>query len=80
VRKVSFLAQADAVERTGMEFGGITPIGLPAGWPILVDSEVVAIPLVVIGSGIRASKLLVPGELLAKLPGAEVVEALGYPG
>lgn len=80
VRKVSFLAQADAVERTGMEFGGITAIGLPEGWPILVDSEVVGIPLVVIGSGIRASKLLVPGQLLARLPGAEVVEALGYPG
>ena len=30
VRKVSFAAMADAVAATGMEYGGITPIGLPA--------------------------------------------------
>jgi hypothetical protein len=30
----------------------------------------------VIGSGIRGSKLLVPGPTLAVLPGAEVVEGL----
>lgn len=77
VRKASFMSQADAVERTGMEHGGITPIGLPAGWPVLVDADAVPTALVVIGSGIRASKLLVPGELLARLSGAEVVEGLG---
>jgi len=77
VRKASFLAQADAVERTGMAYGGITPIGLPDGWPILVEADVVRTPLVLIGSGIRASKLLVPGELLVRLPGAEVVDGLG---
>ncbi len=77
VRKASFLAQADAVVRTGMAYGGITPIGLPEGWPILVDPEVVSTPMVLIGSGIRASKILLPGELLARLPGAEVVDGLG---
>jgi prolyl-tRNA editing enzyme YbaK/EbsC (Cys-tRNA(Pro) deacylase) len=79
VRKASFLAQHEAVMRSGMEYGGITPIGLPSGWPILVDADVVPQALVLIGSGIRGSKLLVPGELLAGLPGAEVVEALGRP-
>ena len=29
VRKASFLSAARAVELTGMEYGGITPIGLP---------------------------------------------------
>jgi prolyl-tRNA editing enzyme YbaK/EbsC (Cys-tRNA(Pro) deacylase) len=77
VRKASFLAMDEAVGRTGMEYGGITPIGLPPEWPILVDAAVVPQALVLIGSGIRGSKLLVPGELLAALPGAEVVEALG---
>src|SRR5262245_18553656 len=38
VRKASFAATAEAVEATGMEYGGITPIGLPAGWPIFVDA------------------------------------------
>ncbi len=79
VRKASFAAQADAVEQTGMEFGGITPFGLPEGWPVLVDAAVVQAPLVVVGSGLRRSKLVVPGAALAELPGAEVLEDLGRP-
>ncbi|GGF21097.1 YbaK/EbsC family protein [Subtercola lobariae] len=79
VRKASFLARESATELTGMEFGGITPIGLPEGWPVLIDSAVAASALVVIGSGIRRSKLIVPGTLLARLPGAEVIEGLGKP-
>ena len=79
VRKVSFAAMADAVAVTGMEYGGITPIGLPAGWPILVDAAVVAAGPVVIGSGIRGSKILLDGADLALLPGAEVIDGLGSP-
>ena len=79
VRKASFLAMDEAVGRSGMEYGGITPIGLPPEWPILVDAAVVPQALVLVGSGIRGSKLLVPGALLAELPGAEVVEGLGRP-
>jgi prolyl-tRNA editing enzyme YbaK/EbsC (Cys-tRNA(Pro) deacylase) len=79
VRKASFLAMDVAVESTGMEYGGITPIGLPAGWPVLVDSRVAAAEVVIIGSGIRASKILLPGSLLARFPGVEVLESLGKP-
>ena len=71
VRKISFAPQDEAVELTGMEFGGITPIGLPEGWPILIDPAVVAAETVVIGSGIRGSKLLVPAADLLTLPGAQ---------
>ena len=77
VRKATFLSREAAVERTGMEYGGITPIGLPDEWPVLVDSAVAAQPVLVIGSGVRRSKLLLPGALLAALPTAEVVEGLG---
>ena len=77
VRKCSFLPMDRAVEETGMEYGGITPLGLPAGWRILVHDALLEEPVVVIGSGVRRSKLLVPGRLLADLPGAEVVEGLG---
>jgi prolyl-tRNA editing enzyme YbaK/EbsC (Cys-tRNA(Pro) deacylase) len=76
-RKASFAPMDDAVARTGMDYGGITPIGLPPGWPILVDSAVADTPWVVIGSGRRRGKLIVPGKLLAALPGAEVVPDLG---
>jgi prolyl-tRNA editing enzyme YbaK/EbsC (Cys-tRNA(Pro) deacylase) len=72
-RKASFASMDVAVAETGMEYGGITPIGLPQGWPILVDQRVDATDHVIIGSGVRRSKLVVPGALLARLPGAEVI-------
>lgn len=79
VRKASFASQHDAVAATGMEYGGITPLGLPDGWPLLLDPAVASADELVIGSGIRGSKLLVPGEVLARLPAAEVLDGLGRP-
>jgi len=79
VRKVSFASMEDAVEATGMEYGGITPVGVPAGWPVLVDPAVVAADRVVVGSGVRRSKLVLPGSMLLQLPGAEVIDGLGRP-
>ena len=77
VRKASFAPMDEAVELTGMAYGGITPFGLPAGWPLLVDPAVLAAPAVIVGSGIRGSKLLVPGDVLGALPGAEGLDGLG---
>jgi prolyl-tRNA editing enzyme YbaK/EbsC (Cys-tRNA(Pro) deacylase) len=74
VRKISFAPHDDAVELTGMEFGGITPLGLPAQWPVLVDSAVLAAGEVVIGSGIRGSKILLDARDLAALPSATVLD------
>lgn len=79
VRKASFAPMDEAVELTGMAYGGITPFGLPDGWPLLLAPEVAGAPAVVVGSGVRASKLLVPGALLAALPDAEVVADLARP-
>jgi prolyl-tRNA editing enzyme YbaK/EbsC (Cys-tRNA(Pro) deacylase) len=78
-RKASFAPQDVAVAESGMEFGGITPVGLPADWPLLIDPEVEAADFVVIGSGTRGGKLAVAGSLLAALPVAEVLEGLGQP-
>lgn len=77
VRKPSFHPMERAVEETGMEYGGITPFGLPGAWRLLVDTAATGIAVAVLGSGVRHSKLLVPGELLGRLPGAEVLEGLG---
>jgi prolyl-tRNA editing enzyme YbaK/EbsC (Cys-tRNA(Pro) deacylase) len=74
-RKASFAPMADAVELTGMEFGGITPIGLP-DWPIWVDAAVLDRDVVVIGSGLRRSKLALPAGALTEIPGAEAVPDL----
>jgi prolyl-tRNA editing enzyme YbaK/EbsC (Cys-tRNA(Pro) deacylase) len=76
-RKASFAAMDTATGLTGMEHGGITPIGLPADWPLLVDAAAVDLPHVLLGSGRRRGKLIVPGKALAELPGATVVEGLG---
>jgi prolyl-tRNA editing enzyme YbaK/EbsC (Cys-tRNA(Pro) deacylase) len=76
-RKASFASMDTAVGETGMEYGGITPVGLPAAWPVLVDSAVVDLPYVLVGSGRRRGKLLVPGKAFAELPGAVVLEGLG---
>jgi prolyl-tRNA editing enzyme YbaK/EbsC (Cys-tRNA(Pro) deacylase) len=73
VRKISFAPMSDAVEQTGMEYGGITTIGLPAGWPVLVDTSVAGLDWIVIGSGIRGSKILVSGVTVSQLPEAQVL-------
>jgi prolyl-tRNA editing enzyme YbaK/EbsC (Cys-tRNA(Pro) deacylase) len=74
-RKASFAPLDTAVELTSMEYGGITPIGVP-GWPILIDARVAAAGMVVIGSGLRRSKIALDGQLLAQLPFAEIVTDL----
>ncbi|MEU1200301.1 YbaK/EbsC family protein [Streptomyces sp. NPDC005813] len=76
-RKASFAPMDTATGETGMEYGGITPLGLPADWPLLVDSAVVELPYVLVGSGRRRGKLLVPGKMFAELPNAAVLEGLG---
>jgi prolyl-tRNA editing enzyme YbaK/EbsC (Cys-tRNA(Pro) deacylase) len=79
VRKASFLPMDRAVAESGMEYGGITPIGLPETWRVLVDAAVLAAPAAMIGSGVRRSKIILPGSALGDIPGAEVVEGLGRP-
>ncbi|HEX2562778.1 MAG TPA: YbaK/EbsC family protein [Acidimicrobiales bacterium] len=76
-RKASFAPMDLAVAETGMEYGGITPIGLPPAWPLLVDGAVVDTPEVIVGSGLRRSKLALPGAWLTGLPSADVVDGLG---
>lgn len=79
VRKCSFLSMDEAVRLTGMEYGGITPLGLPPDWPILVDDAVAALPWAIIGSGLRRSKIAIKGAALAWLArqgSGEVVSSL----
>jgi prolyl-tRNA editing enzyme YbaK/EbsC (Cys-tRNA(Pro) deacylase) len=77
VRKASFAATDVAVELTRMEYGGITAIGLPPGWPVLVDAAVLTAGVVVIGSGVRSSKLALYGKSLADVPGVVIMDGLG---
>lgn len=72
-RKITFADQGYVEEATGMRSGGITPIGLPSDWPLLVDSAVATGGLMVVGAGVRSAKVLVDGAALAELPGAQVL-------
>jgi prolyl-tRNA editing enzyme YbaK/EbsC (Cys-tRNA(Pro) deacylase) len=75
--KISFAPMDAATAATAMEFGGITPIGLPPDWPILIDDAVAAAERVIVGSGLRRSKISLPGPALAELPNAVVLPSLG---
>ena len=75
-RKISFAPMDTATSLTHMMYGGITPIGLPSDWPILIDTRVNDTEHIIIGSGLRRSKILVPGSLLVKLPNAEVLDII----
>ena len=76
-RKASFAPMEEAVRQSGMEYGAINPIGLPSDWPILIDSKIIDLNQVVIGSGVRKSKIVLPGKVLAGLPNVRVLEGLG---
>jgi prolyl-tRNA editing enzyme YbaK/EbsC (Cys-tRNA(Pro) deacylase) len=84
VRKATFLPVERATAESGMEYGGITFLDLPDRYRVLIDGSV-ALPdpdagdRVVIGSGVRRSKLSLPGALLAAAPGVELVEGLALP-
>jgi prolyl-tRNA editing enzyme YbaK/EbsC (Cys-tRNA(Pro) deacylase) len=80
-RKASFAAADETRLLTGMEIGGVTPFGLPAGLPIWVDAAVMARTRVVLGGGSRSWKVIAPPAILLTLPEVEVVEGLaGSPG
>ena len=75
-RKASFAPMDEATALTGMEYGGITPIGVPKEWRVFVDARVADVPEAIIGAGIRGAKVSLPGEVLCALPGVEVIEGL----
>jgi prolyl-tRNA editing enzyme YbaK/EbsC (Cys-tRNA(Pro) deacylase) len=72
-RKISFAPMDTAVSLANMEYGGITPIGLPSNWPIFIDENVIKQQHVIIGSGVRDSKILVLAEVLAALPNVTIL-------
>lgn len=73
-RKTSFAPKDITLGLTHMEYGGITPIGLPAEWPIYIDDAVMNHEAVVLGGGLRRSKLAVKTAALLRLPNAQVLD------
>lgn len=79
VKKASFAPAELTRELTGMQIGGVTPFGLPAGIPIWVDAAVMRRSRVVVGGGSRSAKVIGPPAMLLELAGTEVVEGLAHP-
>ena len=73
-RKISFAPKETALALTGMEYGGVTPLGLPKEWPILIDTNVVSHGHLVIGGGIRGSKIAITPESLSALQNATIMD------
>ena len=82
VRRISFADQTATESATGMTSGGITPVGLPADWPILVDERVAA---AAVEEGVATLELDNPRETIANLmwtpeyPEVEVVDSIETP-
>lgn len=75
--RVVSVANLDYVlEKTGMEYGSITPIGLPSDWKIFVDPLIKEQEQIIIGGGYVKSKISLPAELFLKLPNVEIVEGI----
>jgi len=77
--KVSFASGDDTIEQTGMELGGVTPVGLPRPLPIWVDADVMQCEYIILGGGNRETKLKVPPSMLEQLPTVEIVTGLANP-
>lgn len=79
-RKASFAGAEETIERSGgMQIGGVTPFGLPAGIPVWIDRAVMARDRVIVGGGTRDRKVLCPPSTLSGLAAAEVVDELAKP-
>jgi prolyl-tRNA editing enzyme YbaK/EbsC (Cys-tRNA(Pro) deacylase) len=75
-RKASFAPAEETAALTGMQIGGVTVFGLPAGLPIWVDARVMTRDRIVLGGGSRSWKVLAAPAILRALPGVEVVDGL----
>jgi len=75
-RKASFAPAEATAALIGMEMGGVTVFGLPAGLPIWVDSRVMTRERIVLGGGSRSWKVIAPPTILVALLAVEVVDGL----
>ena len=79
VKKLSFASGELTLELTTMEIGGVTPFGLPATMPVLVDSDVLTRRSIILGGGNRTSKLRIDPVALELIPNVEIIDGLAHP-
>ena len=75
-RRVSFASADETRDVTGMEIGGVTPLGLPEDLPLWIDRRVMDAPYVILGGGSRSSKIKVSPRVFEHVPSSTVIEGL----
>ncbi len=76
VSRISFASADDTEQLTGMALGGVTPLGLDAALPVLVDAQVMQAAFLLLGSGDRHAKIKTTPDVLRHLPGVCVLPGL----
>ena len=77
--KCSFASADEMKALTGMTVGGVTVFGLPAGLPLYVDSRVMDLDWIILGTGGRNGKVRIAPEVFRRMSAAKVVEGLAMP-
>ena len=75
-KKVSFAPLDYVLENTDMEYGSISPLGIPENWKLLIAEEVFAVENIIIGGGLVISKVFMPSALLKDLDNVEILQGL----
>ncbi len=78
MRRISLAPLEEVLAASSMEYGSITPIGLPADWKIIIEPSVASASRIVIGSGLLKSKISLPGSALLDLPNAVSVDGIAH--
>lgn len=75
-RQVSVAPLEVVLDLTQMEYGSITPIGLPKEWFVFIDPAVLKHKYIIVGGGFVKSKLCIPSFALLNIPNASILEGL----
>lgn len=76
VRQVSVAPLDFVISQTQMEYGSITPIGLPNQWSMFIDPAVITHKHIIVGGGLAKSKLCIPSSVLLDIPNSIILEGL----
>ena len=76
VARLSFATPEETQALTGMMIGGVTAFALPDDVPLYIDSRLMQLDYVILGSGSRSSKIKIAPDALPLLPNAQIVEGL----
>jgi len=79
VKRVSLAPLEEVIEKTGMEYGSITPFGLPESWKILIDSRIMNKEKIICGGGKQKSKLFVQTKVFGQMKNVDVIDELSKP-